>query len=242
MAQDGVCPGACNNQYRKAREAYEAELVAYDPLDPQQSRPDPPGIMPWLGQPFWCGRCGATIRQELDELDEAASLLLAVADGHSSSSGEQRVSGSQEPPSPSPAGDDLDELVKMITGWEQSYRGLKGWRSPPRRGYLASVVTGCSAWLMHHLDGILSAPDIAVDFGAEIMLWHREFTAKAKAGTRRLRKPLRCPGQGCGLLTLWWTEGEKHVQCVNPDCGRVMTLAEYEAEVARKAGESPAAA
>jgi hypothetical protein len=237
---DGVCPGACNVGYRKAREAYDAALAAYDPLDAAQSRPEPPGITPWLGQPFWCGRCHATIRQQLDELDEAASLLIAAADGHSPSSGEQRVSGSQEPPSPSPAGDDLDELVKMITGWEQSYRSLKGWPAAPRRGYLASVVTGCAAWLMHHLDGILSAEDIAGDFGEEIMQWHREFTAKAKAGARRLPKPLRCPG--CKLLMLFWTEGEKDVRCANRDCGRVMTLAEYEAEVDRKAGESPAAA
>lgn len=235
MGIGGACPGPCNTQYRKARAAFEEALATYDPLDSAQSRPLPPDIQPWPGDPFWCGRCTSRIRSCLSEMDDAAAILLASADGHRPQSGEQRVSGSQEEPGPSPAGDDLEELAGLLKGWEQIYRDLKHWPSEPRRGFLASAVTTCAAWLGSHLDGILSAPDIAADFGAEILQWHREFTSKAKAGVRKLRKPMRCPG--CKLLTLTWTEGDKHVQCGNRDCGRLMTLAEYEDQVTVKAGE-----
>ena len=124
----------------------------------------------------------------------------------------------------------------MLSGWEDIYRSIRDWPSPPRRGFLASQVTSCASWLMLHLDGILSAPDIAADFGAEILQWHREICGKGKAGARKLRKPMRCPG--CQMLMLYWTEGEQTVQCANKSCGRVLTLAEYEAMVSAKAGQA----
>ena len=72
-----------------------------------------------------------------------------------------------------------------------------------------------------------------MDFGTEVMQWHREFTNKTKAGARTLRKPLRCPRPQCRLLTLTWTEGDTYVCCGNPDCGARIPLAEYEAETQR---------
>jgi hypothetical protein len=235
MPLGGPCPGRCNSAYRKAREAFTEALALYDPLDPNQQRPLPPEIQPWPGDPHWCGRCTSVIREQLHELDYIGCMLAAEADGLRGQNLDQRVTGSQEHPSPSPGADDLDELVTVLTGWEEAYRDLMGWPSPPRRGFLAAVITTTTAWLMGHLDGILAHPDIAADFGAEVMQWHREFTGKTKAGVRRLRKPLRCPG--CRLLMLTWTEGEKYVRCGNPDCNRVLLLAEYEVEVARRAGQ-----
>jgi hypothetical protein len=232
----GPCPGPCNAQYRKAREAFGEALALYDPLDSAQSRPLPPDTQPWPGDPIWCGRCTARIRQCLSELDEAAAIMLAAADGHRPQSGEQRVAGSREDPTASPAGDDLEELGRMLTAWEDIYRSMKGWSSPPRRGFLASQVTSCASWLMLQLDGILCAPDICADFGTEIMQWHREIAGKGKAGARTLRKPLRCPS--CKTLLMYWTEGEEAVQCRNRECGRIMLYAEYEAEVSLRAGQS----
>lgn len=237
MAIGGPCPGTCNSQYRKAREAFDEALVLYDPLDAAQSRPLPPDIQPWPGDPIWCGRCTARIRVCLSELDDAAAIMLAAADGHRPQSGEQRVAGSREDPTASPAGDDLEELGRMLTAWEDIYRGIKGWEeSKPRRGFLASQVTTCASWLMAKLDGILAAPDIAADFGAEIQQWHKEICGKGKAGARTLRKPLRCPG--CQLLLMYWTEGEDRVECRNPACRRSMKYSEYEAEVSLRAGQA----
>ena len=236
MALGGACPGRCNAQYRKAREAFEQAIALYDPLDSTQERPIPPDIQSWPGDPIWCGRCRSTIRQQLDELDYAGCVMAAAADGLRGESGEQRVSGTQEQPSPSPANDDLEELFGVLTGWEDSYRELMGWRSAHRRGYLAQVVTTTTDWLIAHLDGILAREEIAVDFGTEVMQWHREITGKGKEGARRLRKPMRCPG--CGLLTLSWVEGERYVKCSNPACGRLLSLQDYENEVAVKAGQA----
>ena len=129
---------------------------------------------------------------------------------------------------------DLD-LNALLTAKEAAgYAGVTialicKWRD---RGHLASTVTTCIAWLSARLDEILLAP-FAADFGTEIMQWHREFTNKAKAGARTLRKPLRCPRPQCRLLTLTWTEGDTYVCCGNPDCGARIPLAEYEAETAR---------
>jgi hypothetical protein len=240
-----ACPGSCNRRWREAREAYAQALALYDPLDKDQSRPQPPEIPPVPGEPVWCPRDASRISQQLAELDYAASLLAAAADGYTSSTGEQRVSGSPAHPSPSPAGDDLDELVSMLTGWEDAYRDARGWPSGARKGSLASRLTECVAWLGQHLGGagqpgILTHDGISGPFGEEIGTWHREIVAKAKAGTRRIRKPLRCPG--CGLLTLIWDEGEPDVKCGNPDCGVIMAYAEYMAEVSRRAGISQAVA
>jgi hypothetical protein len=225
-----ACPGTCNAKYRKAMEEYAAALQDYDPLDSAQSRPDPPSLRPWPSEPAWCARCSAEITAKLPELDDLAGLRNRTADGHRHADAAERVSGSAEPPSASPAHDDIDELTGMLRTWETIYRDLNGWPAPPPRGDLADRLTTCISWLAFHLRGIL-ASGIAADFGREVLQWHREDAAKAKAGVRTLRKPLRCPA--CGMLTLFWTEGERNVYCADPNCARVLSLADYEAEVER---------
>ena len=233
MSSEEACPGTCNRHYRESRELFKQALADYDPLDANQSRPIPPTVQPWPGDP-WCGRCKSRIRETLAELDYLAGMLAATADGHRTRPGLERVSGSADPISPSQAGDDLDELVSILTDWEDSYRREMKWQeSRARRGHLAAPETECINWLMKNLNDILRHPDIAVPFGEEILQWHREFTDKTKAGQRTLRKPLRCPRLSCRLLTLTWTEGDTYVICGNPDCQARIPLAEYEAETQR---------
>jgi hypothetical protein len=237
MSSEEACPGPCNRRYREARDAYRQALADYDPLDSAQSRPDPPEIMPWLGDPVWCGPCATSVRLRLAQLDDLIALRKATADGQKQSDAAERVSGSAtDPRSPSQEADDEDEVVRMLTGWETAYRDLRGWPSAAPRGDLASVATSCIAWLLHRLDAILRSP-VAADFGLEILQWHREFTRETKAGVRKLRKPLRCPS--CQYLTLIWTEGEQQVTCENPSCNRIMSYAEYETETERLAREHP---
>ena len=239
MSAEEACPGPCNRRYREARDAYRQALADYDPLDSAQSRPGPPEVVPWLGDPVWCGPCASKVRLRLAELDDLIALAKATADGQKQSDAAERVSGSSaEARSPSRAGDDEDELAAMLTGWEGEYRRIRGWPSAAPRGDLASVETTCIAWLMHHLDGILRSP-VAADFGLEVMQWHREFTGSAKAGVRTLRKPMRCPS--CQYLTLTWTEGEQQVTCSNPACNRILSLTDYENEVERMAKDQKVA-
>ena len=169
MSDEQACPGRCNSRYREAREAFKAALLAYDlegRLDANQSRPIPPNIQPDLGNP-WCGTCKSRIREALAELDILASLLAATADGHRHGPGTERVSGSAVYLSPSTAGDDLDELISMLSGWEDAYRDhAELGPQQARRGQLAAPETEIIAWLMRdrRLDAILTAP-FAVDFG-----------------------------------------------------------------------------
>ena len=233
MSSEEACPGPCNRRHREARDAYRQALADYDPLDSSQSRPEPPEIVPWLGDPVWCGVCAPVVRLRLAQLDDLIALRKATADGHKQSDEAERVSGSSSGVrSPSQEADDEDDAASMLTGWERAYRDLRGWPSPAPRGDLASVATSCIAWLMHHLDGILRSP-LAADFGLEILRWHRDLAGSAKAGVRTLRKPLRCPS--CQYLTLMWTEGEQQVTCANPACNRILSYAEYETEVERLA-------
>jgi hypothetical protein len=174
------------------------------------------------------------IRAQLGELDDLGPLRSLGADGYGASSSEQRVGGTKDHRSASEAGDDQDELLAMLTGWEDAYRDLRGWPSPPRRGFLARKRTQVIAWLADHLDGILASP-MAGDFGAEVIAAHHALKGAAKAGARRLRKPLRCPA--CGLLTLLWDEADPDdVACGNRDCGKIMSYAEYESLVQVRAG------
>jgi len=234
MSEEQACPGTCNRRYREAREAYKKALAAYDPLDADQSRPVYNGPQAWPGDP-WCGTCKSRITETLAELDILTGMLAATADGHRTAPGGQRVSGTSIQISPSEAGDDLDELVTMLTGWQDSYCKEMGWTILARRGHLAAPETECINWLMKHSRDILRHPDIARPFGDEILQWHREFKDKTRAGVQTRRLPLRCPK--CRFLTLTWTEGEAFVICNNPDCnpyhGARIPLAEYEAEVAR---------
>ena len=239
MSSEEACPGTCNRHYREARATYKQALADYDPLDSSQSRPEPPDVTPWLGDPVWCGPCGSKVRLNLAQLDDLLALRKANSDGHRTSDAAERVSGnSADAASPSQAADDEDELTAMLTGWEAAYRDFKKWPSAAPRGELASVETTCIAWLMHHLNGILRSP-VAADFGLEVLQWHREFTGSTKAGVRTLRKPMRCPS--CQYLTLTWTEGEQQVTCSNPSCNRILSLTDYEAEVERMAKDEKVA-
>ena len=227
---DGACIGHCNDRYRRAWADYDRAVAAYDPLDPDTSRPDMPDIRPYPGRP-WCMECASAIRLQLSQLDTLAALRRLEglgADGYAADAGAERVSGSREQSSPSPSADDADDTYRMLAGWEQTYRELRGMPSAPHRGDLADRRTECIAWLTERLDAIL-ASDVGEYIGAEILTWHADLKAKTKAGVRTLKKPLRCPA--CRHLLMKWTEGEKDVRCYNPDCGVILSLARYEAIV-----------
>jgi hypothetical protein len=231
------CPGtSCNGRYWKAWDDYDKALAGYDPLNPETSRPEQPDVR-WRadGNPVWCSECTARIRRELASLDDLASLLLRTADGYEGTPRTEKVGGSSEPGSPSPAADQLDEMDRLLRLWEDGYRKLRGWDSAPRRGDDADRRTTSIAWLTAHLDGILGSA-YALEFGGDVLDWRKALAGSTKAGVRKLRMPLRCPKPGgCGLLTLTWTEGSDRVECRNPGCGFIMSREKYEAEVSAQA-------
>lgn len=230
-----ACAGPCNHHWREAQTAFRQALAAYDPLNPDERRPVPPQVFPVPGEPVWCGRCAAAIRAELAELDDLACLLAAAADGHRGAGAGERVTGTAGRRSPSPSADVLDELYSVLHGWESAYRGTD---PVARRGYLASALTTCVAWMVAHFDGMIRHPDIGVPFGEEVRQWHRSLRRRAKAGSGRRRKPLPCPR--CDEPGLIWNEGDTYVRCGNRDCGRLLSLDEYDEYEKLAAGASAA--
>jgi hypothetical protein len=208
MASDH-CPGSCNARLRR--------ITAGNGQVPGDLAAVP-------GDPVFCARDAALIRRELAELDDLASIAAAAADGHRGAPERQRVGGTPQAASPSPSADDLDELASMLRGWESAARGDD---PSPRRGYLATEITTVTAWLTSHFDALITHPDLARDFAAEVREWHRRLAASSKAGTGRHQKGRPCPR--CDRYSLVWAEGDDFVACGTPECGRLMSLDEYEA-------------
>lgn len=231
---DSECPGSCDFRYREARDAYKAALAAYDPLDPEQSRPEPPAIRPVPGAPWWCYRCQPVIRRELAELDDPAAMLASAADGQrgrrpGAKLPARRQAGS---PSPSPTADLLSGLFADVCAWERVSLG----QPRARRGFLATARSQVIAQLVDQFDTVIAtgilvkAGDVrvpfAVAFGEGVRRWHKRLVRLTSAGTGTHHKPVRCPR--CEQLSLYWTEGDDHVECRNQACGRLISLDEYD--------------
>ena len=237
MTQDGTCQGPCNSRYRRAQKDYKAALAAYDSVmarlsagaalsRPEPRRPEPPEIVPWHGSPHFCLQCTSQVRAELAELDMAACIVAASADGHREAGTESKVTGSHERESASPSADDADELASALRGWVSA---LQGTDPRGRRDFLAMEVTASAAWLLGHFDSLIIHPDFGADFGLEMRWWHRRLLDTGKAGIVWHKKPMPC-GR-CQHMSLRQEDGAKYVECSRKnECGRLMSLDEYEAE------------
>ncbi|MDH2424775.1 hypothetical protein [Sphaerisporangium sp. TRM90804] len=250
-----ACVGNCNRRVRAEQDAHSEAIDAWhahqlaraeaidagqDPDEdpgPETDPPAEPTLRPYAGNPIWCLTDAAAVRSALVDLDEKMTLHLLAGDGHGSLNFQDRVSGSAEPGSPSPAHDDQDELVRWLREWEHAFRESQGWPAAPYRGESAPALTSAVAWLTAHLDGILSHPDLAEDFGNGVLRWHARLEAatKTRVRPRWIPRDLRC--YQCHAKTLAQLEGEDRVECRNPSCGEnrggpvVMTLDEYNGRV-----------
>lgn len=245
-----ICPGRCNRRYRDAHDdysravdtwhtanlAYAANIASGGDPGPEPERPEEPTVRPVWGEPVWCLTDAASVRAGLTDVDELMTLHLHHNDGYGSPGMDERVSGSAEPSSMSPAHDDLDELMEWLRDWEGAYRESQGWPTVPYRGESAPALTATVAWLTRHLDVILAHPDLAEGFGLGVLRWHARLQGATKARPRRRSLPLRCPQ--CHLATLSQEEGSDRIECRNRDCGGnrggpvLLTEAEYAGLVA----------
>lgn len=229
----GACPGGCNSSWRKARALYEKaaadQATAIAKMQPGQEAPEPPQapeMQPWPGEPVWCTRCQAALRRQLQEIDVLAGIVGAD-DPRTRTEDDAvgRIRSTPMAPSPSSAMDALDEVASWLRGWESIARGTG--EALPRHGYLAKEITETSSWLVFHFEQIITEPTGAEDFGTEIRRWHRELSTLAAAGQANKHRKKRCPR--CRLYTLWWRIGDPYVRCISEDCGRMLSLAEYDA-------------
>jgi hypothetical protein len=195
------CPGPCNRAHR-----------------------DNPDHVPAIaGDPTWCPGCATGIAARLADLDDLVALLEAEIDGHRGQTTDASpVSGTRGRPSPSPAVDDVDEIVRTLEAWEAAYREHRRLPHTPTRAAEHRVML-TTAWLTRHLPGLL-ASDLARDFGLEITRLHRMAKRRTSTDPSKTRKPIPCPR--CDTKALWHHDGDRHVECEN--CGRLLTLDEYD--------------
>jgi hypothetical protein len=234
MTEPAACPGPCNSPWRRAQALHtdatarwRQALTAWETGGGAGNRPlppDPPALRAWCGEPVWCGRCAAAIHRQLAELDDLICLLTGVPDLRSAVGDRAgRVSGTPGRPSPSPAADTASELNGWLRDWESA---VTGGDPPAQRGWLASETTTLIRSLVARFGQVITSPDWASDFGLETRRWHRELTARAKAGSGVHHKGRPCPR--CRLYSLWWEEGDDYIRCQNLDCNRVILITEYD--------------
>jgi hypothetical protein len=227
-----ICPGRCNNAYRRAADAYKTALTAWETAEQRHTAdlaewedarrrnaatagprprakhgpdPEPPNIKPWPGDPIWCTRCAAAIGSALAALDELLPLRLAQADGYGAPgdyTAGRVIHTTADPPSPSPGHDDLDEVLDWLRTWEAHYRKLRGWPPPPRRGMTADALTSTLAWLGARLSGLLAHPDVADTFGAGVQWWHHRLQNATHTRPPLSKKPAPC--RRCGRHSLFF--------------------------------------
>lgn len=243
MADRHPCDGPCNRGYREAQNAYRAAAKAYraaletwTAADPQKrgERPQPPAqpdTAPTYGDPVFCSHCTTRIRSRLADLDNLAAIAAASADGHRSGPAGDKVSGSRDGHTPSSTADMLDELYGDLTRVEDQWREANHLGARPRRSRGARALTTVVAWLLGHLDDILSHPG-SVAFGRSVLTWHRRLEKATKAEPVVRRVGGRCPR--CDRRALA-TRDDGYTECRG--CGRLLDQDEYDALVQRQTEE-----
>lgn len=202
MSSTKPCSGPCNNSARRAWAAYEQALDQYaadmeawqaDKLDNEPEEPLPPEVEVRQGAPLFCGRCTATIRAALLDLDQLAAELQAGADGHRGGVPEGRVSGSRNSGSPSPTADLLDKLYGFLADVEDEWRGTCAYTPRTDRAHRgAHPRLRRISWLSEHLDAVLSAEE-HVNFGLDVLRWEVVLRQKLKEDSVGTKSPIRCP-------------------------------------------------
>lgn len=249
-----VCAGGCNRRWRDAWRAHDRAVADWKrsedthperfdawqalvvevgeegagPAPEHAEYPEEPDIRPRYGEPIWCRSCSGLVRRCLADLEELFDLRSTMTDGYEvpGKPHAERVRGSKNAASASPGQDDLDDAVRWLRGWEESYRASQEWPTAPYRGVNAPALTSVLAWLGKRLDAILAHPDISTDFGLEVLREHSRLQSLTSTRPPMRHKPLPCPR--CGYLTLFRHDDET-IHCHNDekDCGRIMTAKEY---------------
>ena len=168
--REDACPGPCNRRARQAWDDYEQAVARYAaavdawrvplcrPVEPEPPRDDAFG-----GDPVWCRRDSRLIRGALGELDDLASLLAAVSDGHRGAGARHgktgpAVKGTSAPTPGTAIPDTLDELYGALTKVEDDWREFRGYPARPARPRNSHARRLSITWLLDELDAILTHP------------------------------------------------------------------------------------
>jgi hypothetical protein len=214
-----LCPGPCNREYREATNATGHT-----------------SITPRWGQPTWCGPCTTRIRHALSDLVELYVWLeLDKAKKAATPPDQDRITLGEHASSPSPQGDNQDELVRWFMDWCEAIAELRGGERTWRGGETQRLSIAV-AYLHTHLMWALESPDIGLDLGQEVIKVRANLRRVTSVGQGPRHCPAPCPR--CDMRTLFQhQEGKRSwVQCHS--CDRIMSTDEYGSWVGRIAGHA----
>lgn len=221
-----ICPGRCNTAYRRA------EVVG-----------TPHELVPHWGQPVHCVSCRNRARDQLLDLPElvAAVWLEAVHGSPGPKVGTVGRSAS-EPPWPGQASRLLtDHIVGGLLDLEDDIRTLRHLHARRIGRTEGASVTSATRFLDTHLDWALTHHPLADEIhdrlsgnpASQIAGWHRAALRFTSRDRRVVHHRVPCPR--CELLSLVREDGDDYIACRNPECGLLLTPAEFAQHVRQQA-------
>ncbi len=216
-----VCPGPCNNAWRRAEAQQAATGAEHD-------------IPVTWGHPVHCPRCTLRAHTQLAELPElvVAVSLEAVYGTAAKTTG--TIGRTSTPAWPGQASRLLtDHITGGMLELEDDLRDLRQLSRRPGRGTEGRDVTGAVRFLDAHLDWALASHPLAGEThapmsgnpAAQIAGWHRAALRFTRRDVRLEHHKIPCPR--CELLTLFRADGDDYIECRNINCQTLLTPAEY---------------
>lgn len=249
MITPTACPGPCNNAWRRAEQVATETGTEH-------------AIKPAWGEPVHCDSCVDHTRQRLAELPGllAAVLVEAVAGTPAKQTGTiGRVTVASWPGQSSRLL--IDRIVGEMAELEADVLKLRGiWAADqaPQHGTAAVEgrhINGITNALWAHCDWAMQHHPAAwepwgrgnANPASQVAGWHRTCLVFTKQDEQRDVKRLApCPRcHGPYLVEsreLRLVNDQPYIECRDPDCGRIMTRAEYDAYVKAMNGAISAAA
>jgi hypothetical protein len=224
------CPGPCNNAWRRAETALEADGTEHH-------------ITPAWGQPVQCYSCVGRGREQLAELPEllAAVHLEALYGTPAKLAGTIGRVGA--PVWPGQASrllldrilGEMEELANDIRDLREIARvRATGSTQPAREGRrITATVALLGAhweWAMQHHPAAQEPHDRDnANPAGQVASWHRSAQFFTSRNNPRVQMAAPCPR--CHLKTLAHCNGETFISCRNPECELLLSREEYDRRV-----------
>lgn len=190
------------------------------------AEPEVPEVRWRPGEPLVCGRCVASVRAALLEVDGFAAQLARAADGFRPPSKWSRVSGSRPKPAVSPVGDLLEKLTGGLLDFEGRARVWLGAGSRPSGVRSAVARSRAVGWLTEsgRLESVLVREELVglVDFALSWRLVLERMVGDEPPSWT----PARCR---CGERSFRWDAGAGFYVCAA--CGAHVSEGEASARV-----------
>lgn len=208
-ASDDVdpCPGDCNDGWIAAeRTAFEKAKKAPS-LRARRELLDH-GVPMVAAAPVWCRPCQEHIAETIAGLPSLCVTLMpgALNTGRTADGGSHPAA--VIPPSPSPAWDQADEIIRWAVNTEDMLRHRIG--DPGRGPRPWRALSSACYYLVEHVTPLLSCPD-AVAIGFDVLRMSRRLTKVTGADRVVHRLPGEC--MACGRKGLQRKDGDDLVKC-----------------------------